>query len=123
MKKLFAKKHVHHVSSFPRPAQHPFEGKEFKYQPEYKGKKPVVEIDNLVLSYANPARPKEKNLVIRGSSVRLYENEILALIGESGSGKSVITSAMYGLAGENAVIEEGTIKILGKEVQSFSSRD
>lgn len=84
------------------------------------GKKVMVEVDHLDLSFTNPADPSQTNLVIRDASIKLYEGEVLAIIGESGSGKSVITSAMYGLVGANANIEKGKIKVLGKEVQDLT---
>ncbi|VDR42140.1 ABC transporter ATP-binding protein [Mycoplasmopsis caviae] len=43
-----------------------------------------------------------------------------AIIGESGSGKSVITSLLYGLTGSNSIIESGKIKLYGLEVQNFT---
>lgn len=84
------------------------------------GRKVMVEVDHLDLSFTNPADPSQTNLVIRDASIKLYEGEVLAIIGESGSGKSVITSAMYGLVGTNANIEKGKIKVLGKEVQDLN---
>ncbi|CAM9094755.1 ABC transporter ATP-binding protein [Mycoplasma marinum] len=84
--------------------------------------KNVVEIHDLWLSFKNPANPKEINKVIRGASLKLKQGEILALIGESGSGKSVITSTLYGLTGDNSIIEKGTIIVDGHEVQDFSNK-
>lgn len=84
------------------------------------GKKVLVEVKDLVLSFKNPGTPDENSLVIRNTSFDLKEGEVLAIIGESGSGKSVITSVLYGLVGSNAVIESGTINVLGNEVQNFT---
>nr|WP_318033557.1 ABC transporter ATP-binding protein [Mycoplasmopsis cynos] len=44
-------------------------------------------------------------------------------MGESGSGKSVITSLLYGLTGDNAVIDSGEIKLYNNNVESFSFND
>lgn len=98
--------------------------KNVEYQNFASGKKKIVaEIDNLRLSFTNPAMHNYRSLVIRNTSIKFYEGEIHAVIGESGSGKSVITSTLYGLTGNNAVIEEGTIKLFNNEVQDFSFRD
>ncbi len=81
----------------------------------------AAEIENIYLTFKNPANPKEKNLVLRGPSLKIYEGKIHALIGESGSGKSVITSLLYGLTGSNAIIEGGKIRLYGLEVQNFTT--
>nr|WP_238523099.1 ABC transporter ATP-binding protein [Mycoplasma crocodyli] len=85
-----------------------------------KNRKVVAEIKDIYLTFANPANPAEKNLVLRGPSFKVYEGCIHAVIGESGSGKSVITSLLYGLTGSNAIIESGSVKLYGLEVQNFS---
>lgn len=98
--------------------------KNVQYQNFSFGKKKIVaEIDNLRLSFSNPVIHNYRFLVIRNTSIKFYEGEIHAVIGESGSGKSVITSALYGLTGNNAIIEEGSIKLFNNEVQDFSFRD
>ncbi|PAF55207.1 ABC transporter ATP-binding protein [Mycoplasmopsis agassizii] len=86
-------------------------------------KRVVAEVDNLVLYFKNPARPKDRNLVIRGTGLKLYEGEVHAIIGESGSGKSVICSTLYGLTGTNSVIESGSIRLFNNQVQQFSFKD
>ncbi|WP_051586188.1 ABC transporter ATP-binding protein [Mycoplasmopsis lipofaciens] len=85
-----------------------------------KETKIAAEIEDIYLTFKNPADPKEKNLVLRGPSFKIFEGKIHAIIGESGSGKSVITSLLYGLTGANAIIESGKVKLYGLEVQEFS---
>lgn len=80
----------------------------------------AAEIKDIYLTFRNPANPKEKNLVLRGPSLKIYEGKVHALIGESGSGKSVITSLLYGLTGANSIIESGSIKLYGLEVHNFT---
>ncbi|WP_434333644.1 ABC transporter ATP-binding protein [Mycoplasma capricolum subsp. capricolum] len=79
----------------------------------------AAHIDDVYLSFKNPANPREKNVVLRGPSLKIYEGKVHALIGESGSGKSVITSLLYGLSGSNSVIESGSVKLYGLEVHNF----
>lgn len=62
-------------------------------------------------------------MVLRGTSLKIYEGYVHAIIGESGSGKSVITSLLYGLTGNNAVIDFGKIKLFNNEVQDFTFTD
>ncbi|WBX36696.1 ABC transporter ATP-binding protein [Mycoplasma capricolum] len=80
----------------------------------------AAHIDDVYLSFKNPANPREKNIVLRGPSLKIYEGKVHALIGESGSGKSVITSLLYGLSGSNSVIESGSVKLYGLEVHNFN---
>lgn len=88
-----------------------------------KPRKIVAEVQDVYLSFANPANPKEKSIVLRGPSFKTYEGCIHAIIGESGSGKSVITSLLYGLTGNNAIFESGSVKLYGMEVQNYTLKD
>ena len=81
--------------------------------------KPIVQVNNLMLSFSVPGEKKRKQ-VIRNVSFRLYNGEVFAIIGESGSGKSVLTSVLYGLSGHNAHIESGSIEILGQKVTKWN---
>nr|WP_318023766.1 ABC transporter ATP-binding protein [Mycoplasmopsis bovigenitalium] len=82
--------------------------------------KVAAEIEDIYLTFKNPADPKEKNLVLRGPSLKIYEGKITAIIGESGSGKSVLTSLLYGLTGNNSIIESGSVKLYGLEVHNYN---
>ncbi|MBN3534758.1 ABC transporter ATP-binding protein [Mycoplasma procyoni] len=85
--------------------------------------KVAAEIKNIHLSFSNPARPGEKNKVLRGPSIKIYEGKVHAIIGESGSGKSVITSLLYGLTGNNAIIDSGEVLLYNNNVEKFSLKD
>ena len=52
--------------------------------------KPVIKISNLKKKFRNKEVLKNVNLII-------YESQSLAIIGESGSGKSVLTKCISGL--------------------------
>lgn len=82
----------------------------------------AAEIKDIHLSFLNPARPGEKNKVLRGPSLKIYEGKVHAIIGESGSGKSVITSLLYGLTGDNAVIDSGEVKLYNHNVEKFTAK-
>ncbi|MEE3928578.1 ABC transporter ATP-binding protein [Mycoplasmopsis ciconiae] len=95
--------------------------KNVQYQEFSNGEKLKIaaEIKDINLSFTNPARPGEKNKVLRGPSIKIYEGKVHAIIGESGSGKSVITSLLYGLTGDNAVIDSGEVKLYNNNVEHF----
>ncbi|WP_416389598.1 ABC transporter ATP-binding protein [Ureaplasma diversum] len=106
-----------------------FNFEEFEKNVKYKEfsdgtrKKIAAEIIDLRLTFTNPSRPDDRALVLRGPSIQFYEGEVHAIIGESGSGKSVITSLLYGLAGKTANIEEGKVLLYNNEVQKFKFKD
>ncbi|SJZ56312.1 ABC transporter ATP-binding protein [Mycoplasmopsis verecunda] len=96
---------------------------EYKVLPDGEKVKIAAEIKDVQLSFTNPSRPGEKNKVLRGPSIQIYEGKVHAIIGESGSGKSVITSLLYGLTGDNAVIDSGEVKLYNNNVEKFTFRD
>ena len=46
---------------------------------------------------------------IRGISLDIYENESIAIVGESGCGKSVFTKTFAGMLDDNGFIDNGKI--------------
>ena len=54
---------------------------------------------------------------IRGVDYELKENEVLALVGESGCGKSISVKSIMGILPENAVINSGEVLFYGKSEQ------
>ena len=74
-------------------------------------KKKIIKIKNLYKSFGD----KE---VLRNINLDLYENESLAIIGKSGSGKSVLLKCIIGLLKP----DKGSIKIYDKEMVNVSTR-
>ncbi|UUD37319.1 ABC transporter ATP-binding protein [Mycoplasmopsis equigenitalium] len=116
-------KNVKYVDKLVRDKRFDFEF--FEQDVQYKtinGKrmKIAADIKNLDLHFVNPAVPGQKNIVLRNTSIDFYEGKVHAIIGESGSGKSVLTSLLYGLTGDNARISNGTVKLYNHEVQDFT---
>src|SRR5690606_32532719 len=69
----------------------------------------VIEIENLCKSFGD-------NHVLRDFSMRLNKGENLAILGKSGSGKSVLIKCIIRLI--NA--DRGTIRILGEDVNQLN---
>ncbi len=68
----------------------------------------VIEIENLKISFG-------KNDVLQGVNLELHQGENLAILGESGTGKSVLTKCIVGLI----KADSGTIKVLGKDINEL----
>lgn len=76
---------------------------------------PILEVENLSISFKQyMSGLKQKNInVISSLNVTLEEGEILAVVGASGSGKSLLAHAILGILPDNAKIS-GTIKYDGE---------
>jgi oligopeptide/dipeptide ABC transporter ATP-binding protein len=75
-----------------------------------------LEIRNLTIHYAVRGKWVE---VVSGVDLDIDEKgEILAVVGESGCGKTTLGLAIAGLLPPNAKISSGSIKIFGKDVRS-----
>lgn len=72
-----------------------------------------LEVKDLKISFrTNNGRVQ----AVRNISFELYNGETLALIGESGSGKSVTSRAIMGILAGNAIVEGGSILYDGKDL-------
>lgn len=71
--------------------------------------KNVIEIQNLQKSFGS-------NHVIRGFNLKVKERESVAVLGQSGSGKSVLIKCVIGLIEADA----GSIKVLGKDIKQLN---
>lgn len=83
--------------------------------------KQILTIDDLKVSF------KYSNSyisVVRGLSLKLYDDEVLGIIGESGSGKSVSCASVIGiLENENSRIDSGSIIFEGNDILKYSERE
>ena len=66
----------------------------------------ILEVKDLRITFKMPTGDVK---AIRGLNFSLAKNEVLALVGESGCGKSVGVKAIAGILPDNAVIESGEI--------------
>ncbi len=60
-----------------------------------------------------------RNVVLDGLDIDIYAGEVVTIIGESGSGKSILLKAMMGLI----EVDAGTIRLDGHEVTGQSERE
>lgn len=102
-------------------------------------KKPLLEIKNLSVGFKMNGSKQKQSWAVNDLSIKAYPGEILTIVGASGSGKSVLASAILGLLPRNAISSGEIIydeknvdgkllhKLRGKEItfipQSISSLD
>lgn len=79
---------------------------------EEKSKNPVLKIRNLQKSFGT-------NHVLKGFDLDLFQGESLAILGKSGSGKSVLIKCIIGLIQPDG----GQITVLGKDVQTLNASE
>ncbi|MDO5512913.1 ABC transporter ATP-binding protein [Corynebacterium sp.] len=74
---------------------------------------PVVRFDDVTFSY------NEDEPVIRDVSFEAREGEKIALVGESGGGKSTLVNLLLGLY----PVEEGSLQVCGRDVRDLSAAE
>lgn len=80
----------------------------------------LLEVDNLHVSFSTYGGEVK---AVRGVSLRLHRGETLAIVGESGCGKSVTArSIMRLLPKNNSKITEGSIRFNGRELTRLSEK-
>ncbi|MBO4872366.1 MAG: ABC transporter ATP-binding protein [Lachnospiraceae bacterium] len=79
----------------------------------------VLEVKNLVVSFRTQQGTVQ---AVRDLSFDLYKGETLALVGESGAGKTVTGRAVMGLLANNAVLEKGEILFRGQDLTKLKEK-
>lgn len=85
---------------------------------KFQNSEVLAEIENLKLRLG-----KGKKLIIDNTGFKVRRGEILGIIGESGSGKTVLTSSLTGLNVNIQTIDKGTIKVNNVDVTNFDFDD
>lgn len=80
----------------------------------------LLEIKNLSVSFHTLSGELE---AVRDVSLSLHQGEVLAIVGESGCGKSVLCKTIMKLLPENAVIKNGSITADGVDITHYRERD
>lgn len=84
---------------------------------------PVFEVIDLAVSFAarDDSAQQQRRFAVDGVSLTIYENQTLAIVGESGCGKSVTAlSAMRLIPTPPGRIERGEIRLNGRNVLALS---
>jgi len=82
--------------------------------------KPLLTVDDLVVSFDGPLGTYR---ALNGVSFHVDEGETLAILGESGSGKSVTVRAVMALLPRHSArVEQGTIRYAGEELTALPVR-
>jgi len=80
---------------------------------------PLLRVEDLRVVFPTPERPVE---AVRGISFAIEAGQILALVGQSGSGKSVTARALVGLAGARAQVSARALTIVGRDGRDLDLR-
>lgn len=81
------------------------------------GPQPILNIENLHVTFTGGAKPVH---AVAGVSLSLGHGEVVALLGESGSGKSVTLRSILRLHPEKKTRVEGRISVAGTDVMSLA---
>ncbi len=82
---------------------------------------PILEVKNLAVSFNTKVGEVQ---AVKGISFNLLKSQTLAIIGESGSGKSVSASVIMGiLSSPPGYIKSGEIFLEGKNILNLNSKD
>ncbi|AET68437.1 oligopeptide/dipeptide ABC transporter, ATP-binding protein [Desulfosporosinus orientis DSM 765] len=80
---------------------------------------PVLELNNLSVSFDTPNGEVE---AVRDVSLTLMKGEILALVGESGCGKTVMSQGVMKLLPKTARIKQGRIIVDGEDITDYKEK-
>jgi peptide/nickel transport system ATP-binding protein len=80
---------------------------------------PLVSIENLRITFTGGRKPVQ---AVNGVSLAVRRGEVVALIGESGSGKSVTLRTVLRLHNERRTRIEGRVQVAGHDVLALSPK-
>ncbi|MDO5411058.1 MAG: ABC transporter ATP-binding protein [Lachnospiraceae bacterium] len=83
-------------------------------------KKPILELNHLSVSFDTP---KGEVQAVRDVSFSLQQGEILAVVGESGCGKTVMSYSVMKLLPKSARIKSGSIVLDGKDITAYKEKE
>ena len=81
---------------------------------------PLLQVHNLSVSFYTP---KGEVQALRGINFDLAPGEILAVVGESGCGKSVMCKTLMGLLPDTAAVKSGSIRLKGQDMTHLKERE
>ena len=80
----------------------------------------LLEVKNLSVSFFSP---RGEICAVRDVSFSLKRGEVLAIVGESGCGKSALCKSIMKLLPEHAKIMSGSISVNGADITAYRERD
>ncbi|HKN96824.1 MAG TPA: ABC transporter ATP-binding protein [Pseudonocardiaceae bacterium] len=80
----------------------------------------VLDVEHLRVTFATEDGPV---LAVKDMSFAVAPGEILALVGESGCGKTITAMSIPGLLPAGGVARSGTVRLAGRELTSLAERD
>jgi oligopeptide transport system ATP-binding protein len=81
---------------------------------------PLLQLENLSLSFDTPEGEVQ---AVRGVDLTVKKGEILAIVGESGCGKTVMCQSVMKLLPKNARITSGKIVVDGTDITNFTEKE
>ena len=81
---------------------------------------PLLEVKNLSVGIDSPAGEVQ---AVRDVSFSLRKGEVLAIVGESGCGKSVLCKSIMKLLPASARIKNGSIRIHGQDITAYREKE
>ncbi|WP_413542830.1 nickel ABC transporter ATP-binding protein NikE [Citricoccus nitrophenolicus] len=85
------------------------------------GPEPLASLEHLNVWFADAHGHRRH--VVHDVSLDIHPGECIAIIGESGSGKSVTARTLIGLTGPNSHVEAATATVFGRPVQGLRDQD
>lgn len=83
--------------------------------------RPIVSLNNLLVSATTDSGRHVE--IIKGISFDIAPGEILALIGESGSGKTTVALALMGYTRSGCRIDQGEILVDGHDMARMTEKE
>lgn len=85
-------------------------------------KKPLLDIEQLVLGFVNE-QTQHFHPVVHGVSLQAFPGEIVGILGESGSGKTVTMKSIFGVAEEDLVIQNGRLSFDAVDLRALKPKE
>ncbi len=84
-----------------------------------RGAAAVLDVDGLTVAYRQDGR---ESRIVHAVSFAVHPGEVVALVGQSGSGKTTTAQAVIGLLPDNGRREAGAIRLKGQDIAGWSQR-